>query len=113
VHNAVRFQLPELLAEHLLRDVRYRALQLREAHHLAAKQMKEDDQLPSPLQHAEGSLHIRCTRMREYMRRASETVLGGFSLRTDDRIENIIVRYPDRYSDKRGKDFWSKIMNLL
>jgi DNA polymerase-1 len=53
------------------------------------------------------------TRMREYMRQASETVLGGFSLRTDDRLENIIVKYPDRYSDKRGKDFWSKIMCLL
>jgi DNA polymerase I len=53
------------------------------------------------------------TRMREYMRHASETVLGGFSLSTDDRLENMIVKYPDRYSDKRGKDFWSKIMNLL
>jgi hypothetical protein len=53
------------------------------------------------------------SRMREYMRQASETVLGGFPLRTDDQIEKIIVRYPDRYSDKRGKEFWSKILNLL
>ena len=53
------------------------------------------------------------TRMREYMRQASQTVLGGFSLSTDDRIENMIVKYPDRYFDKRGKDFWSKILNLL
>ena len=47
--------------------------------------------------------------MREHMRRASEIVLEGFSLSTDA----VIVKYPDRYSDKRGKDFWSKIMNLL
>ena len=48
-------------------------------------------------------------RMREHMRRASEIVLEGFPLSTDA----VIVKHPNRYSDKRGKDFWSKIMNLL
>ena len=32
------------------------------------------------------------------MRRASEIVLAGFPLRTDAKI----VKYPDRYADKRG-----------
>jgi hypothetical protein len=45
----------------------------------------------------------------EHMRRASEIVLDGFPLLTDA----VVVKYPDRYSDKRGKDFWSKIMSLL
>ena len=48
-------------------------------------------------------------RMRGYMEEASKVVLAGFALRT----EAVIVKYPDRYSDKRGKDFWNKIVNLL
>jgi DNA polymerase-1 len=47
--------------------------------------------------------------MQELMRQASEIVLDGFSLGTDAAI----VRHPDRYSDKRGKDFWNKVMSLL
>jgi hypothetical protein len=41
--NPVSLHLTELLAEHLLRDVRNRSLQIREAQHLAPKQMKQDD----------------------------------------------------------------------
>ena len=48
-------------------------------------------------------------RMRGYMEEASKVVLAGFALRT----EAVVVRYPDRYIDKRGKDFWNKIVNLL
>ena len=50
-------------------------------------------------------------RMQEYMRQASEVILEGFSLNTDAAV----VKYPDRYrySDKRGKDFWNKVMNLI
>jgi len=47
--------------------------------------------------------------MRGYMEEASKVVLAGFALRT----EAVVVRYPDRYIDKRGKDFWNKIVNLL
>jgi hypothetical protein len=46
----------------------------------------------------------------EIMRRASRIVLGGdYELRTDATI----VRYPDRYSDKRGVKMWTEVTNLL
>ncbi len=45
----------------------------------------------------------------EAMWEASEIVLDGFSLRSDEQI----VRYPDRYTDPRGERFWDKLMNLL
>ena len=53
--------------------------------------------------------------MQEIMRRASRIVLGNDSngvaieLRTDVKI----VRYPERYSDKRGDDIWEKVMDIL
>ena len=40
---------------------------------------------------------------------ASATILDGFRLRTD--VE--IVRYPDRYTDERGAEMWSYIMDQL
>jgi hypothetical protein len=43
------------------------------------------------------------------MIKASEIVLHGFALRVDDKI----VRYPDRYMDGRGKGMWDRIMRLL
>jgi DNA polymerase-1 len=49
------------------------------------------------------------TRMRGYMERASEIVLDGFKLQT----EFTIVRYPDRYMDPRGRQFWDLVMSLL
>ena len=45
-HDPIGFQLAELLREHLLRDPRYRALQVGEAQNLAAEQMEQDQQLP-------------------------------------------------------------------
>jgi DNA polymerase I len=48
-------------------------------------------------------------RMQEYMRTASRIVLGGFELRTDADI----VRWPDRYSDPRGKIMWERVMRLI
>jgi len=48
-------------------------------------------------------------RTRQHMRQASEIVLGGFPLRT----EEYIVRYPDRYLDPRGSKFWAKVMDIL
>jgi DNA polymerase-1 len=48
--------------------------------------------------------------MREIMRRASRVVFGGnHELRTDATI----VRYPDRYSDKRGQKMWGEVIDLL
>jgi hypothetical protein len=48
-------------------------------------------------------------RMRAYMEQASELVLDGFKLRT----EFVAVRYPDRYMDERGRQFWNIVMSLL
>jgi DNA polymerase I len=52
--------------------------------------------------------------MQEIMRRASRIVLnnnasGTIELRTKAKI----VRYPDRYSDKRGDKIWDEVMELL
>jgi hypothetical protein len=51
--------------------------------------------------------------LQELMRRASRVVLnptgGNFTLRSDATI----VRYPDRYSDKRGKRMWSVVSQQL
>jgi DNA polymerase I-like protein with 3'-5' exonuclease and polymerase domains len=40
------------------------------------------------------------------MKEASEIVLDGFVLRT----EALVIRYPDRYMDKRGKQMWDIVM---
>ena len=36
-------------------------------------------------------------------------MLGGFELRTDAAI----VRYPDRYMDKRGAVMWDRVQGLI
>jgi hypothetical protein len=43
------------------------------------------------------------------MAEASEAVLSGFRLRTDAQV----VRWPDRYMDKRGREFWERVTALL
>jgi DNA polymerase-1 len=43
------------------------------------------------------------------MEEASRIVLGGFPLRTEAKL----VRYPDRYTDKRGAQMWNQVMQLL
>ena len=43
------------------------------------------------------------------MLEASEVVLGGFPLRTEAEV----VRYPDRYMDKRGKEMWEVVWELI
>jgi hypothetical protein len=45
----------------------------------------------------------------EAMRKASEVVLDGFSLRTDAKV----VTYPDRYVDERGVRMWQLVTRLL
>jgi DNA polymerase I-like protein with 3'-5' exonuclease and polymerase domains len=54
------------------------------------------------------------TLMQDIMRRASRIVLndtaaGAIELRTDAKI----IKYPDRYTDKRGDKIWSDVMELL
>jgi DNA polymerase I len=48
-------------------------------------------------------------RMRGCMAEASRIVLNGFELGTDAAI----VRYPDRYTDKRGAAMWAKVTTLI
>ncbi len=43
------------------------------------------------------------------MSRASRVVTGGLDVRT--KVE--VVRWPDRFMDKRGRAMWDKIMALL
>ena len=47
--------------------------------------------------------------MRAAMAEASRVVLGGFELRTEPKI----IRFPDRYMDKRGVVMWQRVMELL
>jgi hypothetical protein len=60
----------------------------------------------------EGSAHgieETVARTQAAMREASELVLPGFPLRTDATI----VRYPDRYTDERGRRMWETVSRLL
>ena len=43
------------------------------------------------------------------MAKASAIVLDGFQLRSDAKI----VRWPDRYMDERGREFWGRVMTQL
>ena len=45
----------------------------------------------------------------EAMAEASAVILDGFRLRSDAKI----VRWPDRYMDGRGREFWGRVMSLL
>jgi DNA polymerase I len=47
--------------------------------------------------------------MRDAMAEASRIVLKGFELGTDVSI----VRYPDRYADKRGVRMWTEVTSLI
>jgi hypothetical protein len=48
-------------------------------------------------------------KMRAAWAEASRVILDGFEIRTDAKL----IRYPDRYSDKRGAKTWAKLMELL
>lgn len=43
------------------------------------------------------------------MKEASSTVLAGFELGSDAKV----IRYPDRYMDKRGTVMWNKVMSII
>ncbi len=47
--------------------------------------------------------------MRHAMAEASRVVLNGFELRTDAEL----IRYPQRYQDRRGVTMWETVMELL
>jgi hypothetical protein len=47
--------------------------------------------------------------MQRAMEEASAVILDGFRLRTDAKI----IRWPDRFMDDRGREFWARVMGLL
>ena len=61
--------------------------------------------LEAPLE----TLNRDVAQLREIMTEAGRVVLDGFPVRTDAEI----VRYPDRYTDKRGVDMWRMANGLL
>ena len=44
--------------------------------------------------------------MKAAMQEASRTVLGGMEIRVDTKV----IRYPDRYSDKRGVELFGRVL---
>jgi DNA polymerase-1 len=66
--------------------------------------------IEAPIERIEADVAL----MQEIMRRASRIVLNGdasgmHELRTDAKI----IRYPDRYADKRGEDIWTYVLRHL
>jgi hypothetical protein len=66
--------------------------------------------IEAPIERIEADVAL----MQELMRRAARVVLntdpsGQYELRTDAAI----VRYPERYSDKRGRKTWAVVLELL
>jgi DNA polymerase I-like protein with 3'-5' exonuclease and polymerase domains len=49
-------------------------------------------------------------RMRGFMTKASQIVLGGFELQTEVAQ---LIKYPSHYSDQRGERMWREVMALL
>lgn len=69
-----------------------------------------------------GRLELDIAKMRQAMAEASRAVLGGFEIRTDcpefdkeGKLEKFphVIRYPNRYMDKRGVVMWERVMALL
>jgi len=56
-----------------------------------------------------GRLETDIAGMRAAMAEASSIILNGFELGTDVAA----VRYPDRYSDKRGETMWGEVTSLI
>ena len=54
-------------------------------------------------------LHSKVAAAQEAMSDASDTVLDGFKLRTDVKI----IRYPDRYMDRRGVKMWETVWDIV
>jgi hypothetical protein len=56
-----------------------------------------------------GAIDEIVARTQEAMAEASAIVLDGFRLRSDASI----VRWPDRYMDGRGREFWGRVLALI
>jgi hypothetical protein len=56
-----------------------------------------------------GSIDEIVAETQETMAEASAVILDGFRLRSDFRI----VRWPDRFMDERGREFWGRVMALM
>jgi DNA polymerase I len=66
--------------------------------------------IEAPIERIESDVAL----MREIMRRASRIVLNADPAGTHElRTDVVIVRYPDRYVDKRGTEMWDKVMSQL
>jgi DNA polymerase I len=61
--------------------------------------------IEAPLDELESAIKIA----QEAMADASAIVLNGFRLNSDVKI----IRYPDRYSDKRGVEMWNRVWGLI
>lgn len=55
------------------------------------------------------AIHEVVAETRRAMREASEIILDGFALRSDDKV----VVWPERYMDRRGREMWGRVMRLL
>ena len=62
--DPIGFHLAKLLDEHFLRNRGNRLFQLREAEHVAAEEMKQDQQFPASPQNLEGILDTPSGRSR-------------------------------------------------
>jgi DNA polymerase I len=56
-----------------------------------------------------GEIETAVAATREAMAKASHVVLNGFEVRTDAKV----TRYPDRFSDPRGKRMWNVVTRLI
>ena len=61
--------------------------------------------IEAPLDELDQAITLTMQKMQE----ASRIVLDGFELTSDAKI----VRYPERYMDKRGTVMWGKVMKLI
>jgi hypothetical protein len=56
-----------------------------------------------------GQIEATVATARAIMEEASRVVLNGFTIKTDAKI----IRYPERYSDPRGDQMWTKLLALI
>jgi hypothetical protein len=82
-HDAVSFQLTELLNERLLQDAGYGSLKLGKAQNLPIEQMKDDRQFPAPLMRRRAASAPEAAARREAEARpgrlANNPVIGPWS----------------------------------
>jgi hypothetical protein len=61
--------------------------------------------IEAPLDHLDETVELT----QKIMKKASRIVLNGFELSSDAKV----IRYPDRYFDKRGLEMWNTVMGLI